>query len=468
MLYETRTFATLDPALSSTADQFLRLPAISVIGLGYVGAVSVACFAQLGHHVVGIDLDLSKVEQIAAGSSPIVEAGLGEALTDGVVDDLITAHPNALEGVLETDITFVCVGTPTGADGTVDLSALTAVAGEIGSALALKSDYHLVVVRSTVPAGTTRRIVLSELEHMSGKRCGHDFGLCFQPEFLREGEAIASFYAPPKTVIGEYDERSGETLARVYRAIEAPLLRTSIETAEMVKYVDNTWHAMNLAFANEIGKICQSAEVDSRKVMDIFVQDRKPSRSPDCVRPGFAFAGSRLARDVRAITGLAEANGLEVPLIDSLLRSNDSHIDHAFRLIAETGAKRVGLLGVTVKDGTDDLRESPQIDLLGRLIDAGYQVLAHDRTVNTACVRLAGGYLEAANPKTRVALQILPDLLTDTAGELVGACDVIVVSRGTPDFIAALEARHPESVIIDLVHLPAIVQDQPGYRGVCW
>lgn len=467
MLYETRTFTTLNSAVS-TADEALTLPAISIVGLGYVGAVSVACFAQLGHRVVGIDLDLGKVEQIAAGSSPIVEAGLGEALTDGVADDLITAHTNVLDGVLETDITFVCVGTPSRADGTVDLSALKAVAGEIGSALALKSDYHLVVVRSTVPAGTTRRIVLPEIERVSGKRCGRDFGLCFHPEFLREGVAIADFYAPPKTVIGEHDERSGEMLARVYRSIEAPLLRTSIEAAEMVKYVDNTWHAVKVAFANEIGKICQSADVDSHKVMDIFVQDRKLNLSPYYLKPGFAFGGSCLPKDVRAITGLAHANGVEVPLIDSLLRSNDSHIDHAFRLIAETGAKRVGLLGVTFKDGTDDLRESPQIDLLGRLIDAGYKVLAHDRNVNTAGVRLAGGYLKAANPATRVALQVLPDLLTDTAGELVDACDVIVVSHGTPDFIAALEARHPDSTVIDLVRLPAAVQEQPGYRGVCW
>lgn len=467
MHYETRSFTTPN-AVVSMADEPLHLPAISVVGLGYVGAVSVACYAQLGHRVVGIDLDLGKVAQIAAGTSPIVEDGLGDALTDGVADDLITSSPNVLDGVLETDITFVCVGTPSRSDGTVDLSALKVVAAEIGSALALKSDYHLVVVRSTVPAGTTRGVVLPEIERVSGKRCGRDFGLCFHPEFLREGVAIADFYAPPKTLIGEFDEKSGAMLSKIYRGIEAPLLRSSIEAAEMVKYVDNTWHAVKVAFANEIGKICQSANVDSHKVMDIFVQDRKLNLSPYYLKPGFAFGGSCLPKDVRAITGLAHTNGVEVPLIDSLLRSNDSHIDHAFRLIAQAGAKRVGLLGVTFKDGTDDLRESPQIDLLGRLIDAGYKVLAHDRNVNTAAVRLAGGYLKAATPSTRVALQALPDLLTDTASELVEACDVIVVSHGTPEFVAALAERHPGSAVVDLVRLPAELRDKAGYRGVCW
>lgn len=469
MLYETRTFNAPNPILSLASDEpRAPLPAISVVGLGYVGAVSVACYSQIGHRVIGVDLDLGKVEKIAAGCSPIVEEGLGEALTDGVAADLISASANVLDAVLDTDVTFVCVGTPSRTDGTVDLAALRAVSQEIGAALALKSEYHLVVVRSTVPTGTTRRQVLPEIERVSGKRCGVDFGLCFHPEFLREGVAIADFYAPPKTVIGQFDDKSGAMLAKVYRSIEAPLLRTSIEAAEMVKYVDNTWHAVKVAFANEIGKVCQSVDVDSHKVMDIFVQDRKLNLSPYYLKPGFAFGGSCLPKDVRAITGLAHSNAIEVPLIDSLLRSNDSHIDHAFRLIGECGAKRVGLLGVTFKDGTDDLRESPQIDLLGRLVDAGYKVLAHDRNVNTAGVRLAGGYLKAASPSTRLALQALPDLLTDTPDELVAACDVIVVSHNTPGFVAALKARHPSTTIIDLVRLPAELHDEPGYRGICW
>lgn len=467
MHFGIQSFTAPAPFIS-TASEASALPAISVVGLGYVGAVSVACYAQLGHRVVGIDLDLAKVEQIGAGISPIVEASLGDTLSDGVSTGLITAGTDVVDGVLGSDITFVCVGTPSRSDGTVDLSALKAVAAQIGSALALKSDYHLVVVRSTVMTNTTRQVVLPEIERVSGKRVGADFGLCFHPEFLREGVAIADFYAPPKTVIGEYDEKSGAMLAEIYRIIDAPLVRTSIEAAEMVKYVDNTWHAVKVAYANEIGKICQSLDVDSHQVMDIFVQDLKLNLSPYYLKPGFAFGGSCLPKDVRAITGLAHGNGVDVPLIDSLMRSNDAHVDHAFRLITERGAERVGILGVTFKDGTDDLRESPQIDLLGRLIEFGHKVLVHDRNVNTAGIRLAGGYLKAATASTRIALQALPDLLTDTSDDLVAACDVIVVSHATPAFITALRKRLPGTTVIDLVRLPAELRAEPGYQGVCW
>jgi GDP-mannose 6-dehydrogenase len=454
--------------IQSMADIPAELPAISVIGLGHVGAVLVACYAQLGHRVAGVDLDRAKVAEIAAGRSPVVETELDDALAQGVAGKRISASTNILDALLETDITFVCVGTPSRADGTVQLSALQDVARSIGAALALKADYHLVVVRSTVPTGTTRGMILPEIERGSGKRCGVDFGLCFHPEFLREGIAIADFHAPAKTVIGQFDEESGAMLAQLYRGIQATLLRTTIEAAEMVKYVDNTWHAVKVAFANEVGRICQSMDLDSHDVMDIFVQDRKLNLSPYYLKPGFAFGGSCLPKDVRAIIGLAHRNSVKVPLIDSLLRSNDSHIDHAFRLISKCGAKRVGLLGLTFKHGTSDLRESPQVDLIGRLLDAGYDVWAHDRNVYTSAFCQAGDYFRTASRTTRVALQALPNLLIDTANQLVEACDVIVVSHATHDFVAALKARASSSTVIDLVRLPIHLQATPGYRGICW
>lgn len=467
MRYESRSFF-IPVRNQSIATDSLTLPALSVVGLGYVGAVSVACFAQLGHRVVGVDLDPAKVDRINAGKGPIVETDLDKTMAEGVESGNISAGRNLVDAVVETDITFVCVGTPSRTDGSVNLDALRAVSRDIGSALAIKAGYHLVVVRSTIPPGTTRRVVLPEIERMSGKRCGVDFGLCFHPEFLREGTAIADFYAPPKTVIGEIDASSGERLAAIYARIEAPLIRTSIEAAEMVKYVDNAWHAVKVAYANEIGKVCQSLAIDSHDVMDIFVQDKKLNLSGYYMKPGFAFGGSCLPKDVRAITGMAHTRGVEVPLIDSILRSNDSQIDHAFRQVSEAPGRSVGLLGITFKDGTDDLRESPQIDLIGRLIDAGYTVRAYDRNVNTAGVRLAGDYMKTASPATRTALHALPDMLTDTAEDLVAGSDILIVSHNTSEFATALEGRAASSKVIDLVRLPQQQRTQEGYRGICW
>jgi GDP-mannose 6-dehydrogenase len=443
-------------------------PSISVIGLGYVGAVSAACFAKIGHRVVGVDLDTRKTDAINAGRGPLVEHDLDDYISEGIEEGRIGAVNSALGAVVGTDMTFVCVGTPSMEDGSVNLNALTGAARDIGMAMRAKKAWHLVVIRSTVPAGTTRKVVLPELEAASGKKVGRDFGLCFHPEFLREGVAIADFFAPPKTVIGAYDKRSGDALAAIYAGIEAPLIQTTMEAAEMVKYVDNTWHAVKVAFGNEVGRVAQSLGIDSHEVMNIFCQDTKLNISSYYMKPGFAFGGSCLPKDLRGMQGLARKNGIELPMIGSVLASNAWHLDHSFNLVQQTGAKVVGMLGVTFKSGTDDLRESPQLELLGRLVAAGYIVKVYDPNVTQAGIELALAYMKTASEKTRAALQALPQALCVSADALMQECDAVVVAHNTAEFRTALEKAGPDLAVVDLVRLPEKVRSRSGYQGICW
>ncbi len=454
MFYETHHFAAPNPLLSM-ADRAAPLPVLSVVGLGRPGVVAAGAATQLGHRVIGVDEDIGRIERLAAGTSSFQEPGLDDALTDAHACDLLTAATNTVDAVVESDITLLCVEAPGRADGSLDLSALERAATEIGAALAVKADYHVVVVRTTVPPGTTGTLVRQALERASGRRCGEHFGLCYQPDFLREGTALADSFAPPCIVVGAFDARSRIAAASLYRGFEAPMHSLSLEAAEMVKYVHTVWGAIGVAFGNEVGRICETVGIDGRDVMKVFGEERRLGRPQEIVRPGFAFAGNAVPRNVRALIGLAHGSGIEVPLIDSVLRSNDSHVDHAFRQIVESGARRIGLLGVGYDDEPENLSESPQIDLLGRLIEAGCKVLAHDRAADVAGAGRRSCALKTAAPSTRVALQMLPDLLTDTPEELVEACDLIVVSRDTPSFAAALANRPAGHAVIDLARLSA-------------
>jgi GDP-mannose 6-dehydrogenase len=451
-----------------TSPEQADLPAISVIGLGYVGAVSVACFSKRGHRVIGVDLDMRKVDLINDGRGPLVEADLDAYLDEGVKGGLVSATNSAMGAVFATDITFICVGTPSSEDGSVNLGALKAVARDIGLSLKSKTGDHLIVVRSTIPAGTTRTVFLPELERVSGKKAGRDFGLCFHPEFLREGVAIADFFAPPKTVIGAFDQASGERLAALYEGIEAPLVFTSIEAAEMVKYVDNTWHAVKVAFANEIGKLCKAMGVDSHDVMNIFVKDTKLNLSPYYLKPGFAFGGSCLPKDVRGMEGLARRNGVALPLVSSLLPSNDGQLEHAFDLVRATGRRKVGVLGITFKSGTDDLRESPIIDLIGKLCQAGVDVKVYDPNIKRETIAHALEYMKTASETTQTAVKGLADMLTPDADALVASSDLVIAAHNTAEFCAALLKTGAETLILDLVRLPEPVRALPGYEGICW
>ena len=339
--------------------QIAARPSVSVIGLGYVGAVSTACLAGLGHRVVGVDLDPVKIGAIAAGRSPIHEKGLSALLASGVGDGLVTATDDLAAAVADTDITFVSVGTPTAKDGGCDDRFIRAAARSIGEGLARKGAFHIVVMRCSIPPGTTMSVMVPEIEAASGLTAGRDFGVCFNPEFLREGVAVDDFHNPPKTVIGATDDATAEMMCRLYADVDDDPIVTSIEVAEMVKYADNVWHATKVTFANEVGRLCKPLDVDSHQVMDIFVRDTKLNLSSYYLRPGFAYGGSCLPKEVRAVGHIAGRLGVDLPLVNALEQSNTTQIAEAVEMVEATGAKTVAVLGLAFKPGTDDLRESP-------------------------------------------------------------------------------------------------------------
>lgn len=446
-------------------------PAISVIGLGYVGAVSMACLSDLGHEVVGIDIDVTKVERIAMGKSPIVEAELEELLTNGVNEALISATTDPVTGIAATDITFVSVGTPTAADGGCDTTYVSQAAVSIGRALALKDDYHVVVMRCSIPPGTTLDLMVPEIEKISGKKMGPDFGVCFNPEFLREGTAVADFRDPPKTVIGANDPRAAEVLAGVYRPVDDNVIITTIAVAEMVKYVDNVWHAAKVTFANEVGRLCKSLTIDSHDVMDIFVQDLKLNLSPYYLKPGFAFGGSCLPKEVRAVSHIAKERGIELPLVDSLVQSNNTQIALAHETIkaAAGDTKRIGFLGVTFKPGTDDLRESPTLELISWLMDEGYEVSIYDphlRTDDRLMDQYA--YVAHAKPHLKPVMESLAQHVCKSAWELAEQVDVLVATYRNDEFGAVIERYLGNCQVVDLVRIQKDVPDSPAYHGLCW
>lgn len=417
---------------------------MSVIGLGYVGAVCAVCWARQGLDVIGVDVDESKVDRLAEGHSPILEPGLGDETRAQVDAGRLTARTDLASAVHETELTMICVGTPSQRNGRLGLRFVERVCREIGEALRDKDDWHLVVLRSTVLPGTTREVVLPILEASSGKRAGVDFGLVFNPEFLREGTAIEDFYSPPKTVVGESDERSGRSMSDLYEGIGAPAIRTSFEAAEMVKYADNSWHATKVAFANEIGSVCDSVGVSGAEVMEIFCQDRKLNISPAYLRPGFAFGGSCLPKDVRALCYRARELDLELPLLSSLLPSNARQIDRAFDRIRECSGARVGILGISFKAGTDDLRESPQIEIIERLLGKGYEVKIYDRNVSLSRIQGANRqYLLDRIPH-------VSNLIVDDLEVVVEKSEIVVIGNQSSEFEGVASRLVPGQELIDL------------------
>ena len=453
------------PELGQLSDR----PAISVIGLGYVGAVSMACLAHLGFRMVGVDISHDKVRAIKEGRSPIVEERLGELLKEGVGKGLIDATQNLIAAVLETNVTFMSVGTPTAADGSCDLTYVRQASRAIGQAIAMKQGFHVVVLRCSVPPGTTLDVVRPEIETASGKKLGVDFGLCFNPEFLREGVAVADFFAPPKTVIGSSDPRSEAIVSEIYGRVDEKVLYISIEAAEMVKYADNVWHATKVAFGNEIGRICKALEIDSHEVMDVFVKDTKLNLSPYYLRPGFAFGGSCLPKEVRAVSHLGDELGVEVPLIDSLMATNNRHIDQAVELLEPFMAGRIGFLGVTFKANTDDLRESPTLELMARLQARGAALRAYDPNLATGPhLESQIAYVRHACPGQARLMDELAGMAVADAAELVAGSDVVVVSHATEEFRRAVKERAPGVHVLDLARLFKKVPAEGTYQGIAW
>ncbi len=449
--------------------EFATKPSISVIGLGYVGAVSVACFANLGFRMVGADVVQAKVDSISKGQSPIVEEGLGELLNDGVTRGLIHATTDVEAAVRETDITFLSVGTPTAADGGCDMTYVRAAAQAIGRAIKDKPGYHLVVMRCSVPPGTTMSVVVPEVEQASGKDLDTGFGVCFNPEFLREGVAVKDFYNPPKTVIGASSERAAAHLAGVYRLIDDKVLLCSITGAEMVKYIDNVWHAAKVTFANEVGRLCKAVEVDSHEVMNIFVEDTKLNLSPYYLKPGFAFGGSCLPKEVRAVEHLAQAYQIHTPLFDSLMRSNKLQIEEGLRMIRNFPGKRVGFLGVAFKCDTDDLRESPALELMAAMLEEDREFCAFDPNLQVEkSARSHFDYMRHARPHLAKLMDQLPEVLLPSIEQVVNNCDVLVVSHARDDYRDAVRMR-PENIhVIDLVRLFPNRLDEATYHGISW
>lgn len=456
-----RTFAVRDVAAAK--------PAISVVGLGYVGAVSMACLAKLGFRMVGVDISADRVSSIKNGQAPIVEKDLGHLLQRGVADGLIDATDDLVTATLETDVTFVSVGTPTAPDGSCDLTYVRQASRAIGQALAMKDGFHVVVLRCSVPPGTTLNVVGAEIEKASGRMLGVGFGLCFNPEFLREGVAVADFFEPPKTVVGASDARSEAIVSRIYSAIDPKTQFVNIEAAELIKYADNVWHATKVAFANEIGRLCKALDVDSHEVMDVFVTDTKLNLSPYYMRPGFAFGGSCLPKEVRAVAHLGRSLDVDLPLIDSLMPSNQTQIALAEALLGDTAGKRIGFLGITFKPGTDDLRESPTIELMSRLKQRGVAIAAYDpNVVSGPALEGQVAYVRHACPPLVDLMDHLEDLTVETVDDLLAWSDVLVVSHATDEFRTAVARRRPDVLVVDLVRLSKALPDDEAYTGIAW
>jgi GDP-mannose 6-dehydrogenase len=435
---------------------------VSVFGLGYVGAVSVACLADHGHEVVGVDVNPEKVDAIASGRSPIIEAGLDELLAAGVASGRVRATTDTAAAVRETDVSFICVGTPSQPNGSLDLAYVQRVCEQIGEALADKDGFHVVVARSTMLPGSTEEVVVPALESRSGRRQGSGFAVCFNPEFLREGTSIADFHDPPFTVIGSDDPRATEAVRALYAGVDAPLVTVPIKVAEMVKYACNAFHGLKVSFANEIGNLCKQQSIDSHAVMELFCRDAKLNLSSYYLKPGFAFGGSCLPKDVRALLYHGRQLDTRTPVLESILPSNERQIDIAYQMVRRTGARRIGVLGFSFKAGTDDLRESPMVALIEMLIGKGYDVVIYDRSVSLA--RLTGAnraFIEKEIPH-------IGKLMRETIDEVVSHADLLLIGNKGPEFKDALANLRDDQVVLDLVRLSETPPDHPGYTGICW
>lgn len=436
---------------------------ISVFGMGYVGSVTAACFAHVGHKVTGVDVSPAKVEMMAAGRSPIIEARMSELVEEGHRSGRLHATTDAMDAVRNSEISFVCVGTPSLRSGKLDLGYVERVVQEIGTALKQKNSYHVVVLRSTVLPGTTESLVIPTLEQASGRRAGTDFAVCYNPEFMREGSAVADFLQPPYTVLGAQDPGHLAAVRQLYRTVSSPVFETSIPVAEMVKYVCNAFHAVKIGFANEVGTLCKSLGVDAEAVTKIYTADTKLNISPAYLSPGFAFGGSCLPKDLRALGHRAKEMDLALPLLESILPSNAQHIDRAVDAVLRTNKRKIAFLGLSFKPGTDDLRESPQVQMIKRLLGEGSQVRVWDRDVSLG--RLAGSnrqYIEEVIPH-------IGSLLSADLEDVVRSGEVVVIAtKVDKDQLARCLGR--DQIVIDLVNLASA--SRPGtaasYQGICW
>ncbi len=436
---------------------------ISVFGMGYVGAVSAACLSEMGHDVVGVDTNRRKVDLLNAGQSPIVEEGVASRIASAVAAGKLHSTSDPAEAVAGTDVSFVSVGTPSDATGSPTLSIIDSVIHDIASALRHKNSKHTVVLRSTVLPGTTQGQVSTSLIQRSGRQIGDDLELCYNPEFLREGSAVKDFYTPPFTVVGSINEHGYATLENIYEGLDAPFVRTSCQVAESLKYVSNSFHAVKITFANEIGTLLKELGMDSREAMNIFCQDTILNISPAYLRPGFAFGGSCLPKELRALESLARVANINLPMISQLLHSNQAHIERAFDMITRHGRGRIALFGLAFKPGTDDLRESPLVTLAERLIGRGYELSIYDKSVDLGCLMGANrDYIEKEIPH-------LERLLVRSPEEALDGAKTIVIGHVGRAEIDAIKDFTTTAAIVDLQGVEAIKSaNTERYEGICW
>ena len=435
---------------------------ISIFGLGYVGTVSAGCLAREGHEVIGVDPVRTKVDLVNAGRSPVIEAEIGEIIATAVKSGSLRATADQDQALRETELSFVCVGTPSQVNGNLDVAYVRRVCELIGQTLKTKSTRHTVVIRSTILPGTMHGIVIPVLEEYSGKKAGVDFGVCNNPEFLREGSAVMDFNFTPKIVIGELDRASGDTLAALNANLDAPLIRTDLSTAEMVKYIDNSWHALKIGFANEIGNLCKSLSIDSHKAMDIFCQDKKLNISPAYLLPGFAFGGSCLPKDIRALAYKAKSHDLELPILSSILPSNELQVRRGLKLIMDKGHNRVGVLGFSFKAGTDDLRESPMIEIIERLLGKGYDLRIYDKNVNVAS--LVGANRDFILNR----IPHISKLMVGNIDAVLNHAETVVIGNNDPDFRSVTEQMREGQCMVDFVRITNSGGKNGRYDGICW
>src|SRR5712664_3147653 len=435
---------------------------LSVWGLGYVGTVSAGCLAQEGHEVIGVDSEPTKVDLINAGKSPIIEKDIGQIIERQVAAGRLSATTDAAVAVQRTDLFLICVGTPSRSNGDIELKYVRRVCEQIGTALRSHQGAPVVVIRSTMLPGTMREVVIPTLEACSGRRAGLEFGVCINPEFLREGTAVHDYFNPSKTVIGELNRASGDLLASLYQRMPGPLIRTDIETAEMVKYADNAWHALKVGFANEIGNVCKALRVDGHRVMDIFCQDTKLNLSPSYLKPGFAFGGSCLPKDLRALLYKAKTLDLTLPILGAILPSNEQQIERGVRAVIEKGSKKVGILGFSFKAGTDDLRGSPIVELAERLIGKGFELRVYDSNVKLASIHGANrDYILNHIPH-------ISRLMVGTIDEILDHAGTIVIGNAAPEFRDVPRRLGEGQTIVDFVRISESRSISGVYEGICW
>jgi GDP-mannose 6-dehydrogenase len=436
---------------------------ISVFGLGYVGAVSCACLPSVGHEVIGVDTNLNKVNTINRGESPVVEELIDDLIASAVREGRLSATQDVEYAVMNSDVSLISVATPSKANYSPDLSSVDEVIRSIGQILRKKEGPHVVVLRSTIPPGTTENRILPILLESSGRRIGEGLSLVFNPEFLREGSSVKDFYNPPQTVVGSLDEAGYVAMEQMYASLPDPVVRTSTQVAESVKYLCNVFHALKIVFANEAGSVLKGCGLDSREVMKIFCQDTQLNISPAYLRPGFAFGGSCLPKEVKGFLTLARDMDVPIPALAALLDSNEAHINRAYRLIASKGRCNVALFGLAFKPGTDDMRDSPLVTLAERLLGKGFPLAIFDRSVKLS--RLLGKNKEFIDRE----IPHLDRFLCDTPEAALKDADVIVVGHADSEARKAILAAAPGRRIVDLSGY-ADMRDAPAehYEGICW